>query len=159
MVWHKIEEKFWGRVNKTNECWFWIGPKMRNGYGVFHLYGHTGKGTTMLAHRMSYFLKHKELPNDLCVCHSCDNRLCVNPNHLWLGTLAENLKDMYMKKRSKVFGEENGMSKFKVEDIAKIRALKGRFSQRVVGNKYGVSGSTICAIWNNQRYKNVARIS
>jgi hypothetical protein len=96
----QMREKFWSLINKTDnpkECWEWKWP-LSSGYGRLHL--RTQKGHKfVLAHRISWLLRYGTLPQDLCVCHSCDNRLCVNINHLWLGTKGHNSEDMWRKGR------------------------------------------------------------
>lgn len=75
-------------------CWYWIGPVGIRGYGRFSF-----DGKNRIAHRVSYIL-HKGDPGKLLVCHSCDNTLCVNPGHLFLGTNKDNMVDMVKKGRS-----------------------------------------------------------
>lgn len=97
-----IERAFWERVDKKgpDDCWNWTRVPGNTGYGILALYGF--KKT---AHRVSYELHYGPIPvldgtHGGCVLHKCDNRLCVNPNHLWLGTQADNLKDMWNKGRA-----------------------------------------------------------
>ena len=96
----KLTEKqivrFWNKVTTkgSDECWEWQAGLNPDGYGRVSL------GYRMYsAHRVSYFLKHQKDPGDLCVCHSCDNPKCVNPNHLWLGTFGDDMRDMTKKER------------------------------------------------------------
>ena len=88
------EERFWAKVDKTETCWLWTASKNWLGYGRFKFQGKTGG-----AHRYSYLLINGSIPDGLCVCHKCDVRACVNPEHLWLGTISDNAKDMVSKNR------------------------------------------------------------
>ena len=87
------KEKYF--IKQENGCWEWIGCKWRTGYGYIRK-----AGKHIAAHRYFYTL-HKgfEIPENMCVCHTCDNPSCVNPNHLFLGTQLDNIRDMYAKGR------------------------------------------------------------
>lgn len=94
------EERLWAKVRKTEGCWEWTGARQNIGYGKFWL-----EYRNVLPHRVSYELKFGHVPDGMKVLHRCDNRVCVRPEHLFLGTLKENTQDCIRKGRFKPFGK------------------------------------------------------
>lgn len=97
------EGKFWAKVDVKgpDDCWEWTGHIKKNGYGQSSL--GINEGRTRLAHRLSYEIANGEVDPSLLVCHKCDNRKCVNPNHLFTGTYSDNMKDCSAK--GKIYGK------------------------------------------------------
>lgn len=93
------QNRFWKKVEikSSEECWEWKGITWPNGYGAFdmHLFGIKSG----LTHRLSWMFHHGKIPDGICVCHKCDNKKCVNPDHLFLGTHQDNMDDIRRKKR------------------------------------------------------------
>ncbi len=91
-----LKERFESKIELIpfTDCWIWNSSLNDNGYGQIH-----NRGKTLKAHKVSYELYKGIIPKGMCVCHTCDNRYCVNPNHLWLGTYKDNINDMFKKNR------------------------------------------------------------
>jgi hypothetical protein len=93
--WQSVLARFFSRVAPDCECIVWIGKKCANGYGRFKL-----RKRDYFAHRVAWVLANqREIAPGMFVCHSCDNRACVNPSHLWIGSNRDNMIDMYAKGR------------------------------------------------------------
>lgn len=141
-------------------CRVWTGKSRCNGYGT---YGATrgNDRRSRLAHRISYEVFVGPIPDGLCVLHNCpdgDNRLCVNPEHLWIGTKADNAKDRMLKGRNgDLSGENNGgakLTKFRVEEIF-LRYQAGGVTQRQLAVDYNVSDVTISHIVTGHNWSHV----
>tara|TARA_R110000868_G_scaffold409743_1_gene695844 strand:+ start:103 stop:513 length:411 start_codon:yes stop_codon:yes gene_type:complete len=93
-------DRFFNKIEKTETCWLWTASlRGKTGYGAFKI-----NGKVIDAHRVSYEIHNEEIPKGMYVCHTCDNRKCVNPEHLFLGTAKDNWQDGFNKKRIKLLG-------------------------------------------------------
>lgn len=124
-----------------SECWYWIGSKNKHGYGQV---GFKGQNK---AHRLSWLMFNGEIPEDMKVLHRCDIRNCVNPDHLFLGTQNENIKDMDSKGRRKSSpksAEENPMSKLNRNLVKEMRLLYSEtdLSYKNIGKIFEISTMT-----------------
>lgn len=131
-------------------CNEWRGPINHSGYGRF---GVGKKGT--LAHRFAYQWYVGD-PGELCVCHKCDNRKCVNPEHLFLGTRADNQADMKRKGRGRATGapgELNNAAKLRAADVDRIRALYPTMNQYEIAGRFGMSQAQIGRILRGESWR------
>ncbi len=134
-----------------NGCWEWTASLSRYGYGQLRTGTVKEGGRTMTkAHRFSWELHNGPIPKGLAVCHKCDNRKCVNPEHLFLGTNADNTADMMAKGRG-ARGERHGNHKLTDDDVVRIRALAGSMLQREIAARFGVNQQTVSKILNGSR--------
>ena len=156
-------KRFWSKVKKTPICWVWQASKRDKGYGAFVWVDDGGKTIQGRAHRFAYELLIGKIPLGLCVLHKCDNPACVNPKHLFLGTKADNNKDMFKKNRNVSGAKKTPVEKCKYKRgkshhayrypfqiIEKIR--KDRSSGMSFGNlskKYTISVGYIYRICKN----------
>ncbi len=154
-------ERFWKLVNKSgpDECWDWLGQVNNIGYGRFKV---GPSKTRKLTHRFAYELAYGPIPTGAhhgttCVCHKCDNRLCCNPSHLFLGTMADNHRDRDAKERQPR-GETNGWHKLTEEDVLAIRKeyIPGVVTQTELARKFGVVTSCISTIVRRVGWKHVS---
>ena len=148
-----LVERFWSKVRKTDECWVWTASKDREGYGEI---ARPGKSAGMLgAHRVSWEIHFGPVPEDMDVLHTCDNPPCVRPDHLYLGTHADNMRDMALRGRARAgpqAGEDNPMSKLTWEMVGGIREryATGAFTQKELGIEFLVSRQAIGRIVNGR---------
>lgn len=144
-----LESRFAPKVVRSEGCWEWSGGRRRDGYGLIHRGG--SKGAPLRAHRVAWELAYGPIPADLCVLHRCDNRGCVRPDHLFLGTRPDNSADMAAKGRSKTtshYGEEHHNVTLRAADIKAIRErYTGAFGEKAaLAREYRVSQTTIGSV-------------
>ncbi len=151
-------ERFWANVTKSeNGCWIWTGRfTQETGYGVFYRSRQTGPRKQIGAHRLSWELAHGALPPDgLIVCHACDNRACINPAHLFLGTCADNSRDMVVKGRS-VRGARARSAVLTDEDVLTMRArLRAGDTNKAIARDFGVSEPHVSGIKHGKFWKHL----
>lgn len=150
-----VGPRFEKRVNRGGDgCWEWAGEVNTSGYGR---YWHNGSYHP--AHRIAYQYLHGQLPRGIYVCHTCDNRKCVRPDHLFAGTHADNMADMVAKGRASHLGgaslpgELNPMAVLTERDVRLIAALVLRdVPQQTVASVFGVSITTVSDIVRGRRW-------
>ena len=139
-------ERFWSKVDKTGDCWTWTAGTFTNGYGQFGICRNS-KVTNLRAHRVSahiagMFIGGMRFDKRL-VCHTCDNRKCVNPDHLFLGTNADNAADRDAKGRGRS-GESHHATTLTESQVLAIR--KDTRIHRIVAAEYGISVTSVSEI-------------
>jgi hypothetical protein len=137
-----VRERIKENIVEVNGCWEWQKRVARSGYAQIKY-----EGITTIAHRLSYKVFIGEIPENLLILHKCDNKKCVNPNHLFIGTYSDNMKDMMIKERNK---KQSNLDK---KDILEIRDLWPKLSIRELAELYKVSTTTIHKIVKNVTWK------
>ena len=146
------EERFAKSVTKTEGCWIWKASKDKNGYGIFR--GMIGNTVFTKAHRYSYALHTGDLLIGMQALHTCDNPSCVNPEHLFAGTNADNMRDKAQKGRSKVpVGEKHGKAVLTERQVRRI--LKDPRPYVEIATQYNVAPSTIGSVKQRVSWKHL----
>jgi hypothetical protein len=149
-----LAARFWENVIKSDEgCWGWRGDR-NNGYGRI---AHGPRGLHRVrAHRLSWELSRGPIPHGLSVLHSCDNPPCGRPEHLCLGTRADNRRDMVAKGRD-IAGERTPHARLREADVLEIyRSIAAGASQAAMATRFGVSRSQIWTIVHGRTWKSLA---
>lgn len=161
-----VYERFWKKVDKNGptprpdlgQCWVWTAGCFTQGYGQFCI-SIDGKRKNWKAHRVSWKLEVGDVPEGLCVLHKCDNRPCVRPSHLFLGTHKDNSLDCISKGRGFLQTDEHPLLKLSDEDIEEIRRLDRQgATTRAIAERFGISRSHVSNIVIG-RHRVVTRLS
>lgn len=145
-----VATRFWAKVDKSGECWFWTAGVGTDGYAKFWY-----NGTSTHASRVAYELTFGPIPDGLQVCHHCDTPRCIRPEHLFLGTRLDNSRDMVAKQRSRT-GERHHNAKLTEQAVIEIRrqyATGTRVSALM--QSFGVSYSAIDAVVHRVTWKHI----
>jgi len=164
----RIEKRLIDRSKRSGGCLEWLGRINPLGYGIFKIRSLEMKGLTTKKTKNSYFscgvhrVAYKtwvgDIPEGNYVLHTCDNRKCIEPSHMFLGTHLDNMRDMKDKNRqNKRPGEKHHLTKFSDQDVINIRKLwdTGKFSQRELYERYKVSAACMCNIIRGNTWKHL----
>jgi len=158
--------RFWSKVDKSGDCWIWIAGRIQTGYGSFYANGRSHR-----ANRVAYEIATGPIPEGMFVCHRCDNPSCVRPDHLWLGSAAENSADMVAKGRaasgdqspvrlhpeSRPRGEKHHAAKVTAETVKAIRAryVQGGVTQMALAALFSLDQTTISDIIRRRSWRHL----
>lgn len=150
--------RFWQKVVKTTEaeCWLWIGALTTCGYGEIWF-----NGKMLRSHRVSWLLAHGAVPERAQVLHKCDVRACVNPAHLFLGTIQDNIDDKVAKGReakgakTALLGSLHSQAKLTEAVVLEIRRLAPTMTQTALAKRFGVACTTIWYIVNRRTWTHI----
>jgi len=155
----RLKKSFEKHVIRQEGCWSWKGPISKGGYPVMSCNPEIGSDR---GHRASWIIHKGKIPQYMHVCHRCDNPICTNPDHLWIGTFKENNDDKIAKGRGRYIkpphkvGIENGASKLKENQVKEIKNLiKNGRSSYSIAKEYNVSKTTILRIKNNKNWSHI----
>lgn len=151
MLGDKFKRRLLSRIEVCDQtgCWNWTASKTQRGYGQFW------NGVTMRSsHRVSYELHRGPIAEGMHVLHRCDNPACINPDHLFLGTNADNMADRDAKGRG-ARGQRYKFTKLTPEDVLAIRAAEGTEgpARHAIAAKYGISNKYIRKIWDRKSWR------
>ncbi len=147
-----LAEKFWKKIDirKSSKCWNWVGAIQNCGYGVIG----DGRYGIVTTHRLSWEIHYGEIKDNLNVLHKCDNKRCVNPNHLYLGNHSDNMSDRMSRNPGNLGG---GHQKIDNDDRMNIVSMyrSGNFLQRELSDMFGISRPYVSMLVNNRARINI----
>lgn len=140
-----LELRFWSKVVRAGDCFLFTGGKAGNGYGVFSI----RKPITQYAHRFAWETTKGPIPDGMNVLHRCDNPSCVNPDHLFIGTQRDNVRDMDVKNRRRF------KSKLSITEVEEIRRkyATSEYTLEALGREYDISFQHVWQIIKRLRWK------
>lgn len=146
-------QRFNSKWLEVSGCWEWQGCRNSDGYGSFRF-----GGKAMLAHRFSYEHHTAEIPKGMHILHHCDNPCCVNPDHLFVGTHSDNMKDMYAKGRHKkvrLFGEAHPSTSLSEGEVIGMRKMYNETPMKMkdIASHFGIKSGTVQAICAGNSWK------
>ena len=144
------EDRFWSKVDRSGDCWEWLGWRNWQGRGMFKLDGKDRPAT----HAALQIVDGSDVPSGMCVCHHCDNPGCVRPDHLFISDHAGNMQDCVSKGRHH-HGTKHHRNKLTELEVRAIRAAAGHITQRELGRMFNVRNSNIDAIHSRTIWKHV----
>lgn len=148
-----IKSRLLNKIKIVKDCWIWTGAKLRSGYGTISL-----RNKTYTTHRISYLIFRGALERSLEVCHKCNNKSCIRPDHLYLATRKKNAEDA-SRDNLLLKGEKCSISKLSLKKIDSIRKLyrknKRGFGCYKLAQDFAVHPSTIYRVVKNRTWKNV----
>jgi len=163
-----LPDRFWAKVAKTEGCWLWTAAHSRRRNAT---YGHFGVGRRVrMAHRVSWMLSNGPIPGGAQILHRCDTPLCVRPDHLFLGTQADNVRDMWAKGRGRAVsgaahparrpgarvGERNGRARLTPDEVRRIREMRADgMEYREIAAHFGVATPTVQHVVSRKNWAHI----
>jgi len=147
-------DRFITKVVKSEGCWEWVGSKLPMGYGRIRR-KRAGKQSVCLAHRLSYELFKGPIPEEVCIRHTCDNPSCVNPDHLVIGSHADNMQDMFKRNltHSKLGNPVKLLNILTVREIREYMKQNPNTALQIIADKYGTSTIQVSRILRNKIWR------
>lgn len=147
-----VEQRLQQRIayEPNSGCWLWMGRMDRNGYGVM-----INRGRLLWAHRAAWQVWRGEIPDGMRICHRCDTPACINPDHHFLGTQRDNIRDASRKGRM-ACGERQGNAKLKSADVIAIRELAAQgVYQRKIAAQFGITQPAVSEIVSRRKWRHL----